>query len=295
MSEDKVSIVAVEPDPQDIDYSTDSTSTPTTPGPHPSVTDFDVGNNHRPTKNPNSASIKAIATIPRARTPVATKATSANAKSRGAIKSNSGVQLQKFESEELKMFDFLNGTIRAAVTSFTDGSRQQIQEQQSTIESLEEEVRSLKRRIWQLKTSEEQAIALLEREQSNVTQLTRDIAKLSLGIPQGTKDDQYFTAKFTEIFLSIHDWVFQRFSGTNFEQLSIGLRSESVFPHLARFMVCADDLSEHPLYVIEGLVGRVIVQSLFTTALPGSSMQKILQFMRDSCKVTQIIEGMNQD
>ena len=252
---------------------TDSSSTPPGSAPHPSA---NSGNNHRSQGSLNSA-------ITAAKT--STKATSRSTKPRFE---QDTTQLQQLES---KMINILKSGIRT-FTSFADENEQLSREQQSQIEVLEMEVSKLKRHCDKLASKHDEVLNRLRMEQSHVTQLNRDIAKLSLA--QGTKDDRYFTSKFTEIFLSIHDWVLQRFTGTNFEQLSTGLRSEPVSKRLRQYFPVhyANVLSEHPLYLIEALVGYIIDQALFVTPFPQCKIQR---FIQDSCKVICNIEERNQD
>lgn len=179
----------------------------------------------------------------------------------------------------------LKDSCQAAV-SYATGWEQQDQEQQTKIENLEEEVESLKNTIWELRSSKKKALALLQLEKNTVNQLALEVAKLSLGIPQGPKDDQHFISKFTELFLSIHEWVLQNFMLTNPEQLtSLGFNIQELLQLSP--VDPTNILSNHPLYVIESLVVRAIEQDLFNpnSGIMKSSMENILQYMQNSCKV----------
>ena len=287
MSQDKINLKTVKPDREEFSY---FSSQPT------GVTGFDCGTNLRSIANPNSALSVART---RVRTPVATNATPANAKfqieqKRGteARKAQDIVQFQNFGSEKSRLMTDVNSIFSVAISLF----KYQKQEHQTEIEDFEKEVGSLRHQIWQLESRETQALALLQQERSNVAQLLQDIAKLSLGVSQGPKDDHYFISKFTQIFLSIHDWVLHYYMRTTPQQL---IRSGSAIQKLLGLspVDSANILSDHPLYAIESLVVRTIEQALFSTPVLGttaSSMESILQCMRDSCKVTRN-QVMNQD
>ena len=276
----------VKPDWGDISSTTNFNSMPTGPGSHPLVTGFDGGTNSRPTANPNSVDSEARTRVTR----VTTNATPANTRFRikqemetKAHKIQDSVQFQNPGTEKSRLMTSFS-TIFSVAISFLNYQKQ---EHQTEIEDFEKEVSSLRHRIRQLESRETQALSLLQQEKSYVTQLLQDIGKLSLGVPQGPKDDQYFISKFTQIFLSIHDWVLHYYMHTTPEHF---IHSGSAIQRLLGLspVDSANIFSNYPLYAIESLVVRTIEQALFGTSVLGttaSSIESILQCMGDSCKV----------
>ena len=173
------------------------------------------------------------------------------------------------------MIGLIKATYEMAL-SITDDRKQKNQEYKTRIEALEHE-------NWQLKTSEEEALAHLEKEQSKVKKLLQDIAKSNLGDLKGP-DDHHFISKFGEVFLSINEWVLKYYMRTTPEHL-LGLE-----PDIGRRLELptvdyADVCSNHPLYVIGALVGSIILRKLFITPMTESPMEGISKYIQDSCKV----------
>lgn len=173
------------------------------------------------------------------------------------------------------MIGFIKAAYELAVSN-ADDRKQTNLEQKTKIEELE-------KKVWQLKTSEEATLSLLQKEQNKVNNLLQDIAKFNLGDPKG-KDDHHFASKFREVFFSINEWVLKYYIRTTPEQL-LCLESD-IEKRLELSTVDSVDVrSNHPLYVIEALVGDIILKALFITPMTESPMEGISKYIQDSCKV----------